>query len=279
MRWREGEIPLTQRHAMMVACPKDEKLIDIIDTHEDDGRLVTYGGFTGTIDRIVGVYTKMKWNWIRVDGRGWSCSWGAKNPQEMLSEFQDKNSRIEKCGFIGHPGSAGMGLTLTRSSETVFFSNDFNGESRIQAVDRIHRPGMDVNKGATITDLLHLPTDRLVLGEPQEEAEVDEYVARAVSGRDAGNRGEPNGGASDVKAMIIFDTGDGIIIYKAILTAAEGADGVAPQPLRRDGRDVRGGGSVPLRYREIDWRHHEGLRLSFFLKSCRICGSSLNRRN
>jgi SNF2 family DNA or RNA helicase len=147
----------------MVACPKDEKLIDIIDTHEDDGRLVTYGGFTGTIDRIVGVYTKMKWNWIRVDGRGWSCSWGAKNPQEMLSEFQDKNSRIERCGFIGHPGSAGMGLTLTRSSETVFFSNDFNGESRIQSVDRIHRPGMDLNKGATITDLLHLPTDRLVL--------------------------------------------------------------------------------------------------------------------
>jgi hypothetical protein len=157
------EIPLTRRHAMMVACPKDEKLIDIIDTHEDDGRLVTYGGFTGTIDRIVGVYTKMKWNWIRVDGRGWSCSWGAKNPQEMLSEFQDKNSRIERCGFIGHPGSAGMGLTLTRSSETVFFSNDFNGESRIQSVDRIHRPGMDLNKGATITDLLHLPTDRLVL--------------------------------------------------------------------------------------------------------------------
>jgi hypothetical protein len=158
-----GEIDRTQRHAAMVDCPKDDRLIDILDTHDDDGRLVTYGGFTGTIDRVVGVTTKVKWNYIRVDGRGWSCSWGAKKPQEMLSEFQDKHSRIEKINFIGHPGSAGMGLTLTRSSETVFYSNDFNGESRIQAVDRIHRPGMDVNKGATITDLLHLPTDKLVL--------------------------------------------------------------------------------------------------------------------
>lgn len=158
-----GEIPRTARQVQTVPCPKDDKLIDIIDTHDDDGRLVTYGGFTGSIDRIVGIYTKMKWNWIRVDGRGWGCSWDAKRPQEMLEEFQNKNSKVEKIGFIGHPKSAGMGLTLTRACETVFFSNDFDGESRVQAVDRIHRPGMDYNKGATITDLLHLPTDKLVL--------------------------------------------------------------------------------------------------------------------
>jgi hypothetical protein len=79
------EIPKTQRHAQMVACPKDDKLIDIIDTHDDDGRLVTYGGFTGTIDRIVGVYTKMKWNWIRVDGRGWASARGARRIRRRCS--------------------------------------------------------------------------------------------------------------------------------------------------------------------------------------------------
>jgi len=41
----------------------------------------------------------------------------------------------------------------------VFWSNDFNPESRSQAEDRIHRIGMDENKGATIVDLIHLPTD------------------------------------------------------------------------------------------------------------------------
>lgn len=56
-----------------------------------------------------------------------------------------------------------MGLTLTASPSIVYFSNDFNAESRIQSEDRIHRPGMDVNRGATIYDLIHLPTDRTVL--------------------------------------------------------------------------------------------------------------------
>ena len=56
-----------------------------------------------------------------------------------------------------------MGLTLTASSEIVYFSNDFNGESRAQSEDRCHRPGMDLNKGCTITDLIHLPSDKLIL--------------------------------------------------------------------------------------------------------------------
>ncbi len=56
-----------------------------------------------------------------------------------------------------------MGLTLTASPTIVFYSNDFNAESRIQAEDRIHRPGMDKTRGATIIDLIHLPSDEYVL--------------------------------------------------------------------------------------------------------------------
>jgi hypothetical protein len=41
----------------------------------------------------------------------------------------------------------------------VFWSNSYTAEYRSQAEDRIHRPGMDFNKGATIVDLIHLPTD------------------------------------------------------------------------------------------------------------------------
>jgi len=45
----------------------------------------------------------------------------------------------------------------------LFYSNDFDGEARMQAEDRIHRIGMDKNRGALIVDLIHLPTDELVL--------------------------------------------------------------------------------------------------------------------
>ena len=53
-----------------------------------------------------------------------------------------------------------MGLTLVTSPSIVFWSNDFNGESRMQAEDRIHRPGC---RGANIYDLVHLPEDEIVI--------------------------------------------------------------------------------------------------------------------
>lgn len=156
-----GQIPRIERKTVPVKCPKDDALRDILDTHDDDGRLVVYAGFTASIDRIVQLLIKAGWGWIKVDGRGWSCSFNANRPVQMLDEFQ--SSRVDKICFVGHPGSAGMGLTLTKSSEIVFWSNDFNGESRIQAEDRAHRPGMDLNKGCTITDLVHLPTDQRII--------------------------------------------------------------------------------------------------------------------
>lgn len=158
-----GQVAITARKTLQVKCPKEDALVDIFDTHEDDGRLIVYAGFTGSIDRIVGIANRLKWNWIKVDGRGWNSSWGVRRPRQMLEAFQDDSRLLDKIVFIGHPGSAGVGLNLTKSSEIVYYSNDFNADSRIQSEDRIHRPGMDLNKGALITDLVHLPTDEKVL--------------------------------------------------------------------------------------------------------------------
>jgi SNF2 family DNA or RNA helicase len=80
----------------------------------------------------------------------------------LLDAFQN-DRKIERIAFIGQPGAAGMGLNLTASPSVIYYSNDFNAESRIQSEDRIHRPGMDRNRGATIYDLLLLPSDLLVL--------------------------------------------------------------------------------------------------------------------
>lgn len=157
----EGTTTQYRREAQMVACPKDNALMDIIDSHDEDGRLVVYGAFQGSIDRIVQVVEKMQWDWIKVDGRGWTSSFGALKPVEMLKEFQDKGRKIPRICFIGHPESAGMGLTLTESCEIVNFSLTFNYEAYAQSLDRIHRPGMDLNKGALITSLHHLPSDKV----------------------------------------------------------------------------------------------------------------------
>ena len=45
----------------------------------------------------------------------------------------------------------------------IIIDNSYESESRSQSEDRIHRISMDINKGATIVDLIHLPTDEAIL--------------------------------------------------------------------------------------------------------------------
>lgn len=169
-----GQVPIMQRKAIQVPCPKEDALREILDAHDEDGRLVAYAGFTGSVDRCVQIAQKEKWDWIRVDGRGWASSLPYKKPEDMLLAFQDSNKAVARLIFIGQPAAAGMGLTLTASCEIVYYSNDFNAESRIQSEDRIHRTGMDLNKGALITDLIHLPSDDLVLQNLQKKRKLQD---------------------------------------------------------------------------------------------------------
>ena len=149
--------PSTRRAADRVDCPKDEALRSILEAHDDDGRLVVFAGFTESVDRVTEVVSTERWEWIRLDGRGWSWSPGIKltgtvngrkvKPYvELLHLFQKGQDLYPRVALVGQADSAGTGLTLTASNEIVFYSNSFNGEARMQACHRIHRPGMDLNK-------------------------------------------------------------------------------------------------------------------------------------
>jgi len=169
----KGKLDTFTRTWTQLPTPKEEALIDLLDEHEEVGRLVVYAAFTASIDRVVDICKKYQWDVIRVDGRGWH--WTGMEPKtdlEMLKIFQKQVDYANRVVFVGHPGSAGMGLTLTASPSIVYWSNDFNAESRIQSEDRIHRAGMDTARGATIIDLIHLPTDKLVLENLKKKREL-----------------------------------------------------------------------------------------------------------
>ena len=162
-----GESVKTKRKPEYVKCPKEDQLKDDLDANSDIGRIVIYGGFTGTIERIINFCQRQGWATIRVDGQKAGEFRGADGQvirgKNYVEVFQDQLEEYPKVAFVAQPGAGGMGLTLTAASTIIFYSNDFNGESRTQAEDRIHRIGMDVNRGATIIDYMHLPTDTLVL--------------------------------------------------------------------------------------------------------------------
>ncbi len=154
----DGKVKKYKRVTQQVSTPKEEALRDILDQHLDIGRLVIYAGFTGSVDRCVRICQDCKWEVIRVDGRGWGSPF-----DDPLETFQNQQEEHPLVAFVGQPGAGGMGITLTASPTIVYYSNPFDFESRVQSEDRIHRIGMDENRGATIIDLLHLATDELVL--------------------------------------------------------------------------------------------------------------------
>jgi len=159
-----------KRIAEQIECPKEEAIRDLLDELLDVGRIIVYAGFTGSVDRCVQICQACDWQTIRVDGRGWQMSEGLDG--DPLDVFQDKLNEFPRVAFIGQPGAAGMGLTLTASPVLVYYSNDFNFESRVQSENRAHRPGMDLNRGCTIIDLIHLPTDQLVLDNLQKKKKL-----------------------------------------------------------------------------------------------------------
>ena len=161
-----GRVDNIIRETKSLKTPKDQAVRDLLEENEDQGRLVIFTGFQGSNDRVVDICHKQQWDVVKVDGRGWKVLRhdGERVPRDTkpLNYWADleNNARVV---FVAHPASGGIGLTLTEACMAVFYSNDFMPESRSQAEDRIHRPGIDMNRGATIVDLFHLGTDRKVL--------------------------------------------------------------------------------------------------------------------
>ncbi len=161
-----GEVAVMVSEAKEIGTPKDDAFRQLLSMHEESGRFVMYGGFTGTIDRIVRIGLKEGWDVIRCDGRGFvgmrhdALKWSYG---DLVPAFQRKDSPVNKLLFAGHPEAGGMGLNLTRSHGVGFFSNSFKSDARSQSLARIHRIGMDNNLGATAFDLIYLPEDEVVL--------------------------------------------------------------------------------------------------------------------
>jgi len=58
---------------------------------------------------------------------------------EAIARFQDLEDPTRF--FVSNPQTGGMGLTLHAAKNVVYYSNDFNLESRVQSEDRAHRVG------------------------------------------------------------------------------------------------------------------------------------------
>lgn len=158
-----GEMPNYVRETKEIPCPKYEVLSDLLGENEEVGRVLVFAGFEGSVDRCVKTAIADGWDVVRCDGRGFHVfnKDGEVKGVDALDYWADRTK--ERVAFIAHPESGGMGLTLVEARMAIFLSNSFKPEYRAQAMDRIHRPGMDENLGCEIVDIIHLPSDERVL--------------------------------------------------------------------------------------------------------------------
>jgi len=158
------ETPRYVRETKHVPCPKDKALKMLLEENEEQGRIVIFAGFTGSVDRCVQLCHEEGWDVVRCDGRGYRVTTykGEIVTDEKPLDYW-ANMSHSNVAYVAHPESGGMSLTLTEARMAVYWSNSWKPEYRVQSMDRIHRLGMDENAGCWIVDLIHLPTDERVL--------------------------------------------------------------------------------------------------------------------
>ena len=167
------EMPKLVRITREVPCPKDAALKMLLDENEETGRIVAFAGFTGSVDRVVKLCLGQKWNVVRCDQGVFQVLThdGESVSEEPLDYWA--NMDHPRVAFCANPESGGMSLTLVEARTAVYWSNSWKPEYRVQSEDRIHRIGMDLNKGCLIVDLIHLPSDERVLQVIRENRKLE----------------------------------------------------------------------------------------------------------
>lgn len=163
-----GYTKLYERSVQEFDTPKDDFLVELLTQQDEIGRFVVWCGFTASIDKVARICKTYGWAVLRIDGRGFKGIDvnGNDIDSELLLTEMDRGTDTKtypRVCVVAHPGSGGMALTLTSSPCCLYYSNDFNGQDRMQSEDRIHRISMDLNKNPIIYDIILLKTDELVL--------------------------------------------------------------------------------------------------------------------
>ena len=143
-----------QEITVFESCPKLKELLDIID--EGEGKFIIWANYVYNIESIINLLKK------NYNSDSVVSIYGEITPeqrQEAVRRFQED----DKCRFfVGNPSTGGYGLTLTKASYVVYFSNSYNLEVRQQSEDRAHRIGQ--NKNVLYIDLVAEKTiDELII--------------------------------------------------------------------------------------------------------------------
>ena len=116
---------------------KMDELLNIIE--ETEGKVIIWANWVHTLETIIKILKKKFGEDSTVANYG---AISAKDREEAVDLFQtNKNTRF----FVSNPQTGGYGLTLTKASTVIYFSNNYDLEQRQQSEERAHRIGQKNN--------------------------------------------------------------------------------------------------------------------------------------
>jgi SNF2 family DNA or RNA helicase len=149
------------------------KMTELVALLEDfDGKAIIWARY---LPEIAGITAELDKRW---PGSVLSL-WGEVPPgsrQAMVDDFQENPSRRF---FVSNQATGGKGLTLTAATLSVYYSNSFSLEDRLQSEDRNHRIGQF--NAVTYVDLMSdLKVDRHVITTLQQKKSVADFAASGL---------------------------------------------------------------------------------------------------
>jgi SNF2 family DNA or RNA helicase len=120
-----------------------ERLLEVIE--ETDGSVIIWASYRHNIESITSKLSSIYGSNCVATYYGDTT---AEDRSIGVQNFQNFNARF----FVGNPKTGGFGLTLTAASTVVYYSNDYNLETRLQSEDRAHRIGQ--TKSVNYVDLV-----------------------------------------------------------------------------------------------------------------------------
>lgn len=148
---------ITPQRDIQYVGKDNPRLAALLDLTEDvHGKIIVWARFKEELRAIAAALAKAGWAVVEYHGDVKDA-----DRERNVDEFQNGAA----TAFVGQPQSGGIGLTLTAAQTVIYYSNDYNSETRKQSEDRAHRIGTKTN--VVYVDLIATGT-------------VDESISRAL---------------------------------------------------------------------------------------------------
>lgn len=161
---RPGEEP--EMHYVSENNPRLAALMELVEDIDDDVGVIIWARFRAEIEAITKALKAAGKTFVEYHG-----GVKAADREFAIEEFQSGRAQY----FVGNAQSGGIGLTLIRAEQMIYYSNDFNRETRAQSEDRAHRIGQ--KKNVVYTDLAAIDTiDQAIAASHQRKENLAAHV-------------------------------------------------------------------------------------------------------